>query len=175
MQMSIAWHIAILLLTTILCINGSATGLFASTLWGANVGLGAPLTIWEIDVNTGGASRLTIPGSDSRAGVLDFASDPFRNPSVVWSLHNTSQNGYELLSFNTRQQRLLSNVPLDDSLEFRGLAIDPLTGLFYGASETALHQIDPATSRAEMIGETSLRVDRALGFDLEGNLFSVGV
>ncbi len=136
---------------------------------------GAQLTIWQIDVDTGGASRLAIPGSDSRAGVLDFASDPFRNPSVVWSLHNTNQNGYELLSFNTRQQQLLSNVPLDDSLAIRGLAIDPTTGLFYGTSETALYQIDPATGQTEMIGEASLQVDRALGFDLEGNLFSVGV
>ena len=53
-------------------------------------------------------------GSQSRAltptrGVLDFASDPYRNPSVIWSLHKTEPNGYELLLFGP--------VPAADTLD----------------------------------------------------------
>ena len=72
------------------------------------------------------------------------------------------------------RQQTLSIVSLDDSLGIRGLAIDPTTGLMYGTSETALYQINPAGGEAVMVGTTSERVDWALGFDLQGNLFGVG-
>jgi hypothetical protein len=144
-------------------------------LWGANLGgfTGThPLSIFQIDPATGTVGeRITIHDSHSRTGVLDFASDPFRNSATVWSLHNTELNGYELLSFNPYEQKLLNNVPIDDSLALQGLAIDPTTGHFYATSSTALYQLDPITGHADLIGPTSSRADAALGFDLDGRLF----
>jgi hypothetical protein len=155
----------------------SVTPVFASSLWGANWGgylYGYPLDLFQIDRTTGGIlSTFRISGSESRAGVLDFASDPIHASSVIWSLHNTMPNGYELLSYDPYAQSVLSRVHLDNSLELQALAIDPTTGVFYSTSTTALYRLNPATGQALLIGATTLAADGALGCDLNGHLFGV--
>lgn len=179
LQMSKLWHAATVVISFCLWLAILAEPLSASSTWGATWGgyLGShPLSIWGIDSDSGSVSeRMRIPGANSRTGVLDFASDPFRNPSIVWSLHQTEQNGYELISFSPYQQLVLSNVSLDASLELSGLAIDPTTGVMYGTSKTALYSIQPSDGEAVIVGLTNHEVAWALGFDVEGSLFGVGV
>lgn len=155
----------------------SAAPLSASTLWGSNVGGGLgprPLRIRQIDHLTGADSNdILIEGEDSRAGVLDFASDPQRDGSVVWSLHYTEHDGSQLMSFDPHRRETLSLVSLDGSLDIRGLAIDPTTGTMYGTSETALYRLNPSNGAADLMGSTSEELDESLGFDLQGNLYGM--
>jgi hypothetical protein len=53
------------------------------------------------------------------------------------------------------------------------LAIDPVTGDFYGASSTNLYRISPATGATTLVGGTVLPVGKALGFDVLGNLYGI--
>lgn len=168
-------------LLLILCSDStpcSASTLSASTLWGSGVGgvLRGTLRVRRVDVATGGITpEILITGIDTRSGVLDFASDPIREPEVVWSLNYTRDFGSELLSFNPHLEQILSNVTLDDNLDLQGLAIDPTTGQFYAASPTTLYQINPVTGGATQIGQTTFDVGKAIGFDLSGNLYGTGI
>ncbi|HEY3391780.1 MAG TPA: hypothetical protein VGK58_03680 [Lacipirellulaceae bacterium] len=174
MRIGIQRPILSILSVIVLYTGYSQPTLGASALWGANSGLGASLSVGQIDPITGRVlAYRTIPGEMSRSGVRDFASDPLRNPSVVWSLSSTDPYGDGLLSFDPHRGLVLSNVPLDESLELQGLAIDPTTGHFYATSSDSLYRIDPDNGQATRIGATSLRVDEALAFDLNGYLFGV--
>jgi hypothetical protein len=170
-------RVSVLSLVLVIWVGCSGKPLMGASLWGANVGgwlYGYMLQVSEIDSATGNVlSSDLIPGSGSRAGVLDFASDPLRHASIVWSLHNTKPYGYELLKFDPHRRQLLSSVTLDPLLELEGLAIDPTTGIFYASSSTALYQLNPSSGEATMVGPTAMPVSGALGFDLDGNLFGV--
>jgi hypothetical protein len=148
----------------------------ASSLWGANWGgwfNSRPLNLFEIDPSTGDIlASLIVSDENSRAGVLDFASDPIGSPSVVWSLHNTMRFGYELVSYNPYNQLVLSRVQLDEALELQSLAIDPTSGVFYSTSKSALYRLD-TSGQATLIGATINPADGALGCDLNGNLYGV--
>jgi hypothetical protein len=172
-----ALRIGFLPLVIIMGLGCSVKPLVAATLWGTNWGgqlCCYALDVYEIDITTGEVlPAVRILGSGSRAGVLDFASDPIGDPSVIWSINYTFESGYRLLSFNPHQKLLLSNVQLDNALALNALAIDPTSGDLYGASTKALYRITRDTGAATLIGSTSLRIDGALGFDLAGNLFGV--
>jgi hypothetical protein len=178
--MAINWRTRTLALISAIvllsCSRISTAAPVTYSLWGANWGgwlQSPPLRVGQIDPVSGQAAYSWIVEGMSRSGVLDFASDPLRNTSVVWSLNSTKPFGYELLSFDPYRKKILSNIPLDDSLELQGLAIDPTTGLFYATSQSALYQLNPTTGHAELIGPTSLHAAYSLGFDLKGNLFSI--
>jgi len=164
----------LVLLLLILC---STSTLFASTLWGVGVGgvLRGELRVRRIDVVTGETSpSILVAGNGSRSGVLDLASDPIREPEVVWSLNFTRDFGSELISFNPHLEQTLFSVALDDNLGLQGLAIDPTNGQFYAASPTTLYKINPVTGEATQVGLTAFDVGKALGFDLLGNLYGSG-
>jgi len=162
----------------ILCSASTLSALSSSTLWGSGVGgvLRGTLRVRRVDVATGGITpEILITGIGTRSGVLDFASDPIREPEVVWSLNYTRDFGSELLSFNPHLEQILSNVALDDNLDLQSLAIDPTTGQFYAASPTSLYQINPVTGGATQVGQTTFDVGKAIGFDLSGNLYGIGI
>lgn len=62
---------------------------------------------------------------------------------------------------------------LDVSSPIRSLAIDPTDGAFYGATTASLYRIAPDTGMTTLVGAVAMPVDKALGFNAQGNLFGI--
>lgn len=138
----------------------------ASQLWG---GRSQPFRIDPATGMVGAASTLN-PG-----GIADAASDPARWPTLIWGVNGfTSPN--VLTAFDPAKGIAVYSVSIPVPVSndpIRGLAIDPVTGDFYGASSLALFKLDPWSGARTLVGTTPVRVDEALGFDASGVLYGV--
>ncbi|WP_146447960.1 hypothetical protein [Bythopirellula polymerisocia] len=144
----------------------------ASQLWGVDSGSRSTLTLVPIDLATGAVSAGSTLVTPQTAGADDMASDPLREPNLVWAV-TTSFTTTQLVSINPFTSQLVSNIPLLSNSPVRALAIDPLTGSFYGATSTDLYVINKTTGVLKLVGPTTISVERALGFDSQGNLFGI--
>jgi hypothetical protein len=151
----------------------SATPLFASQLWGVVLGNSTSVVLHPIDPATGMVGQTKSIGMGLNfANVDDLASDPARQPSVVWVIRS-SLAGNELIAVDPFQEQLLSVTLLNAPAPIVSLAIDPTDGVFYGATTGALYRIAPDTGATALIGATAMPVDKALGFDNQGNLYGI--
>lgn len=148
------------------------TAASGSQLWGTNSGSSSNFGLSPIDIATGAVAPMINIGAVGTASVDDMASDPMRQPGVVWGVRNPLA-GNQLVSIDPFGQQLLATTSITAPEAIRSLAIDPLTGLFYGASTANLYRINDQTGATTLVGPTALAVDRALGFDSLGNLFGV--
>jgi hypothetical protein len=156
-----------------ICCSCWATPLFASQLWGVTVGNSTSINLHPIESATGVVLATKSIGANlTFANVDDLASDPARQPSVVWAIRS-SIAGNELIAVNPFQGQLLSLTVLNAPTPILSIAIDPTDGAFYGASSNFLYRIAPETGAATLVGATAMPVHKALGFDLQGNLFGV--
>jgi hypothetical protein len=164
------------LLSTVLMVLASgvsARPLSASNLWGIYVGNNTSILLNELDPATG-AIYSTLPIGEGLAftNVDDLASDPLRQPRVVWAIRN-SINGNELIAVDPFDKKLLSLTVLDAPTPIDSLAIDPTDGALYGASASALYRISTETGQTTLVGPTSMSVAKALGFDATGTLYGI--
>jgi hypothetical protein len=145
----------------------------ASQLWGVYSG-GAPfITLNAVNILTGAVSAGINITATGTASVDDMASDPIRDPSTIWAVRSPLA-GNQLVGVNPFTQTITATVPVSVVASLiRSLAIDPTTGFFYGATTTNLYRIDKTSGATTLVGPTSLPVDRALGFDAQGNLYGI--
>lgn len=142
----------------------------ASQLWGVSSGSGTSTSAYPIDVGSGANSPAVFIGNFiERGGQDDLASDPLREPSVIWLLRNTLV-GSELVAFDPYQRQILSLTKLS-APKIVDLAIDPTTGVMYGSNGGALFSIARDTGVTTLIG-IDARLYGSLGFDADGNLYS---
>jgi hypothetical protein len=135
-----------------------------SQLWG---GRGVP---WLINHQTG--APVSMSGYDPGFW-SDAASDPARMPNEIWGVQG---NSHLLTAVNPATGQVVHSVNLNTTgtqNAINGLAIDPVSGDFFGASSSALYKIDPTDGDTTLIGATSKRIDQALGFDAAGILYAV--
>lgn len=167
--------IALLLLLSVTIADSAS----ASQAWGVNVGGSGPIRLQSIDIKTGGVTSISQSG-DSLLGasVRDLASDPVRDATRVWAVRSSGV-GNELIAVDPYRELLLSYTLIDAPSDIRSLAIDPTTGVMYGASTGELYTIDPLTGSTMLLGNTAVDntaedVSRGLGFDNAGQLFGIG-
>lgn len=114
----------------------------ASTLW-ASPGLG----IWlrEVDVATGALGPDAAPSPN--AFFADLAAARHLHGGLVWGVSTDNSGVNRLHALNPKGAQIVSSVTIVASGQQRisALAIDPVTGEFYGASSTSLYRIAPAT------------------------------
>jgi hypothetical protein len=163
------WSIFILLLC------GAARPCAALDLWGTTSGSGVAIQINQIDISTGAVfQRKTIAIEPSAASLEDFASDPIREPTVLWGVRWSGfGNTSHLVAIEPYQNLLLSSVQLSSPTAIQSIAIDPTTGILYGAGGTSLYRITRDTGAASLVGTSSASLDEALGFDAAGNLYGI--
>ncbi|TWT89043.1 hypothetical protein Mal64_25340 [Pseudobythopirellula maris] len=147
----------------------------ASQIWGTDFGSrGTSHSAKQVDHATGDVLRIvTVPGDVYVQAVRDLASDPARTPGVIWSVHTGFLAGNVLVEFDPNRAKQLSVVAIDADETILSLAIDPLTGRFYGASSLNLYEIQPTTGVAQAIGATQADVSIGLGFGLDGVLYGI--
>ena len=148
----------------------SATNVRASQLWGVDSGARPAIEVVPIDVNTGVTSPAVPIAIPQAAGSDDFASDPLRQPNLIW-LVRWNINGSRLVALDPFAEQVVANVLLDSPSRMHSLAIDPTNGSFYGATATDLYVINKTSGVTKHVGPTN--ASRALGFDSVGNLFGV--
>ena len=148
----------------------SATNVHASQLWGVDSGSRPTINVVPIDLGTGAPSPAVQIATPQTAASDDFASDPLRQPNLIW-LVRWNINGSRLVAFDPFEEQLVANVLLDSPSRMHSLAIDPTNGSFYGASATDLYVINKTSGVTKHVGPTN--ASRALGFDALGNLFGV--
>jgi hypothetical protein len=153
-------------LVAVVVVGAMVSAAEGSQLWG---GRSQP---FRIDPATGavGAGSTYNPG-----GIADTASDTARWPTLIWGV-NGSTSPNVLSAFDPVKGTLAYSVNLAlpaSNDPIRGLAIDPVTGDFYGASSLALFKLDPWTGARTLVGATPMRIDDALGFDAAGVLYGV--
>ena len=148
----------------------SATNVHASQQWGVDAGSRPAIEVVPIDVITGVTSPAVPIATPQTAGSDDFASDPLRQPNLIW-LVRWNINGSRLVAFDPFAEQLVANVLLDSPSPMHSLAIDPTNGSFYGATATDLYVINKTSGVTKHVGPTN--ASRALGFDSVGNLFGV--
>jgi hypothetical protein len=142
----------------------------ASQLWGVTAGNSTSIAVLPIDPATGATGTLvTFGGGLPFQPFYDLASDPVRYPSIVWGVRAGSVN--ELLAFDPVHRVLLSRKIMSPTTAIYGLAIDPTTGVMYGAGKSGLYRVARDTGEATFLGGTS-SVFSALAFDAAGNLYS---
>lgn len=142
--------------------------------WGSNVGSGTSIDLSLIDVATGGVSfEVSRTSSDfSATPVRDLASDPQRHPQLVWAVRD-GIDGNELIAVNPYREEVVSYALIDAADAILGIAIDPTTGVMYGAADAALYTINPFSGSSTLVGVADVPLDDGLGFDQEGQLFSI--
>lgn len=159
-------------MSLLLALASPITAASGSQLWGTYSGSSSNIGLTLIDIATGAVAPVINIAAVGSASVDDMASDPMRQPSVVWGVRNPLA-GNQLVSIDPFSQQLLATTSINAPEAIRSLAIDPLTGAFYGASTANLYQINNQTGATTLVGPTALAIDRALGFDSLGNLFGV--
>lgn len=143
----------------------------SATLWASSSGGGA-VGLSEVNPATGAASPLFFISSGLGSGVDDLAGDAQWQGTKLWGVRNAFSTSY-IASWNPYNKQLLSELPINTPTQVRTLAIDPLTGDFYTTTTAALYKLAPTTGQATLIGPTD-GIDKALGFDAQGNLYGVG-
>jgi hypothetical protein len=144
----------------------------ASQLWGTYSGSTGSVVLYPIDIATGAVAPVSAIGAVGVASVDDMASDPLRRPGVIWGVR-TPLAGNQLVAVDPFNLQLLSTVALNAPSPIRSVAIDPTTGLMYGATLTSLYTINSSTGATQLVGPTGVSLDRALGFDVLGNLYGI--
>jgi hypothetical protein len=163
-------HMRFICVAQILSMCCSIQSVNASQLWGISSGSGTSFSAYPIDVSSGAISAgVFIDNFAVRGKQDDLASDPVREPSVIWLLRNTLV-GSELVAVDTYQRQILSSTKLS-APKIVDLAIDPTTGVMYGSNGGALFSIARDTGVTMLIG-TDARLYGSLGFDAHGNLYS---
>ncbi|TWT43169.1 PEP-CTERM sorting domain-containing protein [Botrimarina hoheduenensis] len=145
----------------------------AEALWGADF-LGAE-RLFPIDVGQEGRPQpvlIDLPAGPYPGIILDLASDPARQPHVLWAILGGSGADPSLLAINPLTRQTLSAIGLEVALS--SLAIDPLTGQMYGAKAAVLYFVDPLVGTLSVIGTTPNWVDEALVFDADGLMYGIG-
>lgn len=146
---------------------------FGSELWATNSGSGSSIDLNQIDITTGAViSTKRVASGLASASVDDLASDPIREPSVLWGVR-WSAFVNQLVAIDPYQNTLLSSIQLNSPTPIHSLAIDPTTGVLYGAGGTSLYRIERQSGTTTLIGAGSTSLDRSLGFDAAGNLFGI--
>ncbi|MEQ8846653.1 hypothetical protein [Botrimarina sp.] len=101
-----------------------------------------------------------------------MASDPIGDPRHLWAVLGGSGADPSLLRIDAAERRPIELIPIDVAIS--SLAINPVTGLMYGAKASTLYSIDPNAAELTAIGTTPVWVDEALGFDRAGVLYGTG-
>lgn len=146
----------------------------ASQAWGVVGGSSSSISLQAIDVATGsvGASAVS-GGSLAFINVTDLASDPARYPGVVWAVRYSPLVGNELIAVNPHLKTIVNYALINAPTAVRSLAINPVDGVMYGASDSALYTINPVTGSSLFVGSTSASLADGLGFDNAGQLYGV--
>lgn len=161
-----------------MCLLACENRTYASQAWGVTVGNNAVgstafIRLHEIDTSTGEVGDLSSStGSIQGASVSDLASDPLRHPTFVWAVRDSSV-GNELIAVDPFREEIVSNALIDAPQSILSIAIDPLTGVMFGASSAAIYSIDPFDGSSNLVGNTSAPVTKGLGFDSTGRLFGI--
>ena len=156
-----------------LAVCSVATSSFAAELWGTDVGSRPTIELSQINSTTGAVISTTSVGTGlATANTDDLASDPVREPSVLWGVR-WSAFVNQLVSIDPFQNTVLSSIQLTSPTPIRSVAIDPTDGVLYGAGGTSLFQIARDTGTTTLVGAGSNSPDKALGFDSAGNLFGI--
>jgi hypothetical protein len=159
-------------LAALLLLCGSADRCLATELWATDAGGSSSINLSQINIATGAVlSTKSISGLAS-ATTNDFASDPIREPSLLWGVR-WSAFVNQLVAIDPFQTQLLSSVQLNSPTPIKSLAIDPTDGVLYGAGGTSLYRIARATGTTTLVGNASTSLDRALSFDAIGNLYGI--
>lgn len=162
------------LLVLPLLLGGSFASAQATQAWGVNGGNNSFISLSMLDLSTGdvtGVPRRTDTLSNG-AATRDLASDPLRYPAFVWGIRDGSA-GNELIGVNPFEEGRVSYALLDTPDPIVAIAIDPTTGVMYGAAGTDLYSIDPFDGESAFIGSAELAIDDGLGFDLSGDLYAI--
>jgi hypothetical protein len=148
----------------------SSHGAEASALWASGGGI---LSLTPINPANGAASSPVAINGLTRT-LTDVAGESTSHGSLVWGVSGFFGDG-PLVSMDPATKQVVSSVAITPTLTaaIQSLAIDPVSGQFYGASTSALYRIAPATGAATLVGATALAVDKALGFDANGNLYGI--
>jgi hypothetical protein len=149
------------------------SGAHAEQLWGSDF-LGAD-RLFPIDVGREERPQpitIDLPSGPYLGVILDLASDPSRQPNVLWAILGGSGADPSLLAIDPLTRQTISAIELDVALS--SLAIDPLSGRMYGSKASTLYTVDPSDGTIVPIGMTSDWVDEALGFDANGVLYGIG-
>jgi hypothetical protein len=146
----------------------------ASDLWATTSGSGPSIQIYQIDSATGAVIQMkTVATGLAVAGIDDLASDPVREPSVLWAVRWSAFLN-QMIAIDPYQGKVLETVPIISSSPIHSLAIDPTTGISYGTGGTSLYRIARDTGIATLVGNGSIDLDKSIGFDSVGNLFGIG-
>jgi hypothetical protein len=151
----------------------SAGRCVATELWATDSGTSSTISVSHINTATGAVLSTKSIGSGLASATLnDFASDPIREPSVVWGVRWSAVVN-QLVAFDPFQGQLLSSIQLTSPTPIKSLAIDPTNGVLYGGGGNSLYRIAPATGIATLAGTASTSLDKALAFDALGNLYGI--
>ncbi len=127
----------------------------------------------RVNVETGTSDSLgSFPGETLSPS--DAASHPGLEDGTFWVLTAGSTTPSQLARVAPRRSELELVSVTDVDASLTTLAIDPLTGTFFGTSSSGLMTIDPVDGSAEWVGLTNHAVDQGLAFDGAGNLYGVG-
>jgi hypothetical protein len=157
-------------LIVLLFLNSLGSTLHAAQLWAVDMGTRATIPFVPIDIATGATSLAANIPTPQSADILDLASDPVRQPNLIWGVRRSLIYNH-LGAINPFTEQLISDLPLDSSLPIQTLAIDPTNGSFYGATSSDLYVINKSTGVTKHVGPTTEH--RGLGFDALGDLFAV--
>jgi hypothetical protein len=146
-----------------------ASAATASALWAVG---GGNNSLYPINVVTGAVGTAVAISGGPSDFYTDLAGANGSQGVVTWAVSGFTA-GNRLWALDPVTKQILSSVTMTAPQTIWSLAIDPLTGEFYGASTTSLYRIAPATGTATLMGATPLAVDKALGFDLAGNLYGI--
>jgi hypothetical protein len=139
----------------------------ASALWG-NSGV----RVSPINVATGAPGPIVSFAGASTIGFSDLAGDVRWQGPLLWGVSDFGANRH-LQALNPATMAAQASVPISGPEPIQSLAIDPLTGEFYGGSATSLYRIGLDTGIASLVGVTPLPIEKALGFDGAGNLYGI--
>ncbi len=160
-------------LAACLILSCSASRCFATELWAADGASVTTIDVSQINIATGAVlSYKSIASGSSVAIVQDFASDPIREPSVLWGVRWSAVVN-QLVAIDPFQSQLLSLVQLTSPTPIKSLAIDPTDGVLYGGGGTSLYRIARTTGTTTLVGTASTSLDKALAFDALGNLYGI--
>ncbi len=148
--------------------------LSASQLWSVVAGNSGSVDLYPVDQSTGGVGAVSKSGDGLiRTAVRDLAAEPISQGGLVWAVR-FGGGGNELLSVNPAKHQLVSMVNINLVNTVETLAIDPIDGGFYATTASALYRLNPNTGVATLVGNTTVQVEKGLGFDVQGNLYGVG-
>jgi hypothetical protein len=156
----------LLLALTLVSLCVASSSALAAALWATGGTALIPINVEN------GAIGPTVNFMGATLGYTDLAGDPASQGNLVWGVSGFGTDN-RLIALNPSFKQIVSSIPITGPERIASLAIDPITGSFYGASTTSLYQISPATGAAKLIAATALDVDKALGFDLLGNLYGI--